>query len=350
MNVVVIGDIHVLADYYAEQISQLPWLRKPEIKKYHWYPETKEAFQEAAQKIEKTGPETSQIPSGLLADCADAQAIFTHFCPVNRAMIRGARHLQLIGTCRGGVEHISPEAKARGIPVISVVRNAEPVADFTLGLLLAEYRNIARGHHALRASQWQKGYPNSGYLGNLRDLTVGVIGFGAIGQLVARKLRALGMRVLVHDPYVSPQQRKEIDGLAWACSLTDLLQESDVVTLHVRSAQGQPPILDRQAFEQMKPGAFLINTSRAYAVEEVALIEALTNKQIAGAALDVFWEEPIPLDHPLLSLDNVTLTPHIAGDTPQAISKSPKLLVEKIVAHCRKSSVPLMKCGVSSRR
>lgn len=330
MKAIVIGDIHVDTSFFAEQVRQLPWKEPVEIVQLNWYPETKESFQEIAQTIEKNGPEGQVIPDNLLEEARDADAIFTHFCPLPKAVIDHADQLKLIATCRGGIEHVSEQATSRNIPVVNVIRNAEPVADFTLGLILAETRNIARSHHDIRMGNWHKNFSNSHATGLLRDLTVGVIGFGHIGRLVATKLINLGVSVMVYDPHVSEDEILAENLLIEPSSLEQIYKEADVLSIHLRFDKDQAPLIDRRAFQQMKTTSILVNTSRSYAIDEQALIEALTTDRIGGAALDVFWTEPIPLRHPLLELENVTLTAHLAGDTVQAVPKSPVLLMEKL--------------------
>jgi len=331
VKAVVIGDIHVSTEYFISQVKLLPWKYPVEIKGFDWYPQSKEEFQKVTNGIEKNGPENIPIPDGLMNELRDADAVFTHFCPVNKDMIEQAEKLKLIGTCRGGIEHISELASKKDIPVVNVIRNAEPVADFTLALILAETRNIARGHEEIKAGRWTKQFANTQHIDILRNLTVGVIGFGHIGKLVVQKLVSLGVNVLVHDAYYDQTLLDQNSEQVRHVSFKELLEKSDVVSIHVRMEPDAPPLINAEAIAQMKKTAVLVNTSRAYAVDEKALVNALENNLISGAALDVYWEEPLASDHPLLGLKNVTLTPHIAGDTALAIGHSPKLLVEKLI-------------------
>ncbi|WP_312470596.1 2-hydroxyacid dehydrogenase [Neobacillus sp.] len=331
MKIIIIGDIHVDVDFFAEQAVQLQWGEAPEITKVIWKQNSKEEFQYMTSIIEKNGPDSVEYPKILDQEVEDADIILTHFCPLPANLLKKAKKLRLIGTCRGGLEHIAvEEASKRNIPVINSIRNAEPVADFTIGLMYAETRNIARCHEQIKGGNWPKSFDNSSYTANLSEKKVGIIGFGNIGKLVAERLVALGVEILVYDAYMTNENIKESQPKAIPVSLDELYRESDIISVHVRFEKGMPPLINKAAFEKMKPNCTLINTSRAYAVDEDALIDALQTKKIAGAALDVFSSEPIPMGHPLLTAENVTLTSHIGGDTVAAIPMSPKVLMKNI--------------------
>lgn len=331
MKVLVIGDVYVEEDYFASQIMRLQSEEPLQIKKYRWFPKTKEEFQKVAIQIERNGPEGIPYPEGLDTEISDADAIFTHFCPISKTLVKKAKKLKFIGTCRAGTEHIAPEAADKKISVVNVVRNAESVADFTVGLLLSEFRNISRSHLLLKQGRWEKEYPNSPYTNTLSMLKIGLIGFGAIGQITAKKLLGMGAEVRVYDVFLDSKEILALNAQVLPVSLDCLLKESDIISLHVRFEKENPPIIDRDALDKMKKNCILINTSRAYAIDEEALVQALENRKISGAALDVFTEEPLPADSALLKLENVTLTPHIAGDTAQSVPLSPKLLIDKIM-------------------
>jgi D-3-phosphoglycerate dehydrogenase len=200
------------------------------------------------------------------------------------------------------------------------------VAEFTLGLMLAESRHIARSHCNLIHGRWLKAYgddPNE-----LGGKTVGIIGFGSIGRAVAVRLSGFDCRILFHDPFVS-------DGAPGAerTPLDRLLGESDFVTVHVRLTPETMHLIGREQIAQMKPSAYLINTARSEIIDQDALIEALAASRIRGAALDVFVDEPLPADSPLLSLANVTLTPHMGGATQESLARSPLMLAQNILKY-----------------
>ncbi|MBB2480315.1 2-hydroxyacid dehydrogenase [Bacillus sp. APMAM] len=330
MKAVIVGDVFVTADQFEEAIKQ--WDAPiDQVVKLSWGPNKKEEFQETILEIERSGPEAVSPPKGLLEQIVDADFLLVHFAPVSQIVLEAAQQLKVIGTCRGGMEHINLAfAKSRGIPVVNVIRNAEAVADFTIGLIYSETRNIARSHHALKEGKWVKDFPNYSYTKSVKDQIVGIVGLGNIGRIVAKNLIALGIPVIGSDPYVTSQELSEEGIEINLVSLDELFEAASIVTVHVRLSEETKGLIKENHILKMKKDSYLINTSRAEVMEEKPLCEALVNKQIAGAAIDVFWQEPIPQGHPLLLCDNVTLTPHIAGDTVDALPKSPIKLVENL--------------------
>jgi D-3-phosphoglycerate dehydrogenase len=160
---------------------------------------------------------------------------------------------------------------------------------------------------------------------------VGLIGFGAIGCLLARRLSGFDVRLLVSDPYVPAGVVQDAGGVL--VPLDELLCQSDIVSLHARLSPETQGLIGRRELAQMKPSAYLVNTARAGLIDQDALVEALQNGQIAGAALDVFWQEPLPADSPLLELDNVTLCAHLAGTTLDALHDTIDLVIEGVLAY-----------------
>jgi D-3-phosphoglycerate dehydrogenase / 2-oxoglutarate reductase len=249
-----------------------------------------------------------------------------HYCPVPAGILDAAPSLRILATCRAGLENIAaPEAAGRGILVLHVVgRTTEAVSDFAIGLLLAEARNIARAHDRLMEGAWNKAFSNSVFTPELEGKVVGIVGFGEIGRAVARKVAGFRVEILAHDPFVDDEAIRR--GGAEPATMDDLLERADFVTLHARPEPGAPPLIERSELSRMKPTAFLVNTARAALVDTDALVDALRNGEIGGAALDVHDHEPLGADHPLLSLDNVTLTPHLASSTRECSEKSPRIL------------------------
>lgn len=281
-------------------------------------------------KTETEGPEWFTPPSELLEKAAEADILITDFVAIGSKVIEAAPKLKLIGVLRSGVENVClSAARARNIPVIcSPGRVAAPVADYTVGMIIAESRNIARSSLTANHGQWIIRFSNYPYSHNLADKTVGIIGYGAIGQMVAARLRAFGCRIQAYENYIPAERVRELG--AEPVSLETLLQTSDFVTIHARLSEQTRGMLGRREFEMMKPSAFFINTARAGLIDEAALIEVLKAHKIAGAALDVFAHEPIEADNPLLSLDNVTLTPHLAGTTSNVASNSIAVILKDL--------------------
>ena len=328
MKVVVIGDALVAAETLADAVRQMNLGADIEIQTFRWYSElSKEQFQEKVLLIERNGPEVFEIPTEILTAMPEAEYLFVHLAPVSKAMIEVAEKLKMIGTCRGGLEHIHVETmKVRGIPLIHVIRNAEPVADFTLGLMLAETRNIARAHRAIMEGKWDKDFANNPYKTILSNQIVGLIGLGYIGKLVAKRLNALKVKVMAYDPYVDEEKIKQQGLEVELKSLQEIFKAAHIISLHMRVTPETTRMINKDLLSLMRPDSYLINTARADILCKEDLLEFLQNKRIAGAALDVHWLEPIAKDDPFLNLDNVTLTTHIAADTVDAIPRAPYLL------------------------
>lgn len=244
--------------------------------------------------------------------------------------------LQVIACCRADPVNIDvATATEMGIPVLRAPgRNAQAVADLTLALMLMSMRNIPQAMDILRQEGGPQGMVKMAVAffelkGNeLWDKTVGIIGLGAVGREVAKRLRGFDTRLIVHDPYV-PEDVVEGWG-ARRVDLDTLLLESDVVTVHAALTGETKGMLGRRELGMMKPIAHFINTARAELTDEEALYEALKEGKIAGAALDVFSQEPPPPDHPLLQLPNVIATPHIGGNTHEIPAHQSRIVVSDL--------------------
>lgn len=332
MKIVVIGDIVVPCDLLVEAAKKLD--QDAEVVAVEWKSETRQEFQHKAQNIEKNGPTAEKVPDEAYEQVVDAEILLTHFCPVPEDLIEAGKKLTLIGTCRGGMEHVDiAAATKKNIPVIHCIRNAEATSDFAIGLMFAETRNIARAHAALKQGEWRKEYVNSGYTTSMCEMTLGVVGLGHIGKLVAKKGAGVGMKVIAFDPYVSQEAIDEAGIPVTMVEREELFKTADVVSIHLRLTPDTEKCVNEELLNLMKPTAYLINTSRAGVVDKDALVKALQERTIGGAALDVYWEEPIPADDIILTLDNLTMTPHNAGNVVDALPKSPLLLTRTILAY-----------------
>ena len=252
---------------------------------------------------------------------------YTHF---SAAVVDACERLRLTSIWGTGTDHIDYAAtRARGITVTNTPGvNAHAVAEHTIALMLAVARRIPSMDAGVRAGEWPRGL-----LVQLEGKTFGVIGLGAIGCRVATLASAFGMTVLASTLGEDGGRSRSVG--AKHVPLEVLLRESDFVSLHLRLSDKTTRHLDRDRLALMKPSAFLINTARAGLVGREALFEALRESRIAGAGLDVFHEEPIRPDDPLLRLPNVVLTPHNAGSTAEVINRGLQQAVENIQAFLR---------------
>ena len=271
-------------------------------------------------------------PEEIVALTGDAELLVTHLAPLSAGIMAHLPELRFAAVSRGGPVNIDMgAARDRGILVVNTPgRNASAVAEFTIGAIIAETRNITRGHDALRQGNWRGDLYRADRTGReLSEMTIGVIGYGAIGTRVVRLLKAFGSRILVSDPYVQLSAADRNDGVEHV-ALDRLLAEADVVTLHPRVTPETTLMINAKTLEQMKPGATLINTARGPLVDYDALYDALASGHLAGAMLETFAVEPVPPDWPLLRLPNVTLTPHIAGSSLKTVTYAADLAAEEV--------------------
>lgn len=281
-------------------------------------------------EIELNGVDAAPTCKPLLDACADKDIIVVHVASINKEVINAAKKLKVVAVLRGGIENADIEALTeKGITLINAPwRSAHAVADFTVGMMIAENKNIARSHHLIFNGEWCKNYVNQEYIHDMRTRTVGLVGFGYIGQRVTERLTGFGSKVIVYDPYIDPKIIE--DAGCTPVSLDELLEQSDFVSAHLRLTDTTKHFFSDKEFSKMKKTAYFINTARAGLVDTDALIKALKKKEIGGAAVDVFDIEPLPKDHPFLQLNNVTLTSHIAGTSADTMRNSVEIGLEDL--------------------
>ena len=250
--------------------------------------------------------------------------------------------LVLIGCCRGDPINVAVDlATARRIPVLyAPARNADAVADLTLGYMLALARGIFPVNLLLKqgqmrfesASDYLRVYERYGGF-ELGGVTIGIVGFGAIGRAVAQRLHGFGSRVVAYDPYVAA----EVLGRCHAepAGLDELLRNADIVTVHCPDLPETQGLIGAPQIRMMKRGSYVLNLARAAIVDEDALYAALTDGQLAGAALDVFSQEPIQPDNRFVKLDNVLVSPHLGGATRDVVRHQTTMIVDGIEAYLR---------------
>src|SRR5215831_10118982 len=256
-----------------------------------------------------------QLKDGLPTAITDADALIVRSAvDVNADILRGATHLRVIGRAGVGVDNIDLEAATKaGIAVMNTPgANAVAVAEHTIGLMLALARHLCRADSTTRAGKWEKKQLQGT---ELCGKTLGIVGLGRIGLEVARRAKAFDMKVLAHDPFVSASLARE-QAIPMA-EREQVFAAADYLTLHVGLTPQTTGMINDKSLAQMKKGVRIINCARGELLDEAAVAAALTSKHLGGIALDVFTEEP-PKNSPLLAMENVIATPHIAGSTNEA--------------------------------
>jgi len=273
---------------------------------------------------------------------------------ITTRVIQAAACLKLIAISRANPVNVDlSTVNARGIPVIYTPgRNAIAAAEFTMGMILDQARHISRGDRTLRSGKYL-GEPAADLFNEnpindvvwnldgdspytrlrgieLNGRTLGLIGLGNVASRLTRLAQAFGMRVITHTPERDAQRANEL-GIK-IVDLHQLLSTSDFISVNCAVTPETKAILDEKAFAVINPSAYIINTARASIIDQAALVRALQEGRIAGAALDVYWYEPLPANHPLLNMENVTLTPHLAGSTHEVPERHSRMIVKDVLA------------------
>ena len=328
MKVLVLSDQFVKKDIVMDVLSETIGKKVPlqfDSCAFEW---PLKPFERNEEIAEYQGDENE-----VIAKIADAELLVLHAAPISELVLSAAKRLKAIAVIRGGPTNINLLAATKlGIPVFnSPGRNAVAVVEFTIGLILAELKNIARGHMNLVNKSWRYDY----YLYDkcnfeLPGKVIGLVGFGNIAYRISTILQAFGMKVIAYDPFVPSERMKEFGVMP--VSFEELLRTSDVVSVHARLTNETRHMFNKETFGKMKPTALFVNTARGGLVNYDDLFVALRDKTIACAALDVFAQEPIDMNSPLLTLDNVTLTPHIAGATKDTVHYGLRVLAEDLIS------------------
>ena len=333
LKIIAVGDMYVSNDVMEESLRKSK-LNVGEIIKLNWGANNTDEWATHQLNIERNGSEAEPYPEELDSLIEDADILLVQFCPVPKKLIDKGKNLKAILTCRGGLEHINVKAASeRNIPVINVIRNAVPVAEFTIGLMLSATRNIAQMHLGIQNGEWPKVFANSDYMSTLSNLTIGLLGMGNIGIEIAVRLKPFGAKIIAYDRYIDKERIRKNgldDCVVFKDTMEEIFSEADIVSLHLRLVPETEKIVDKRLFSLMKPTAYFINSARGGLVNQDDLIDVLKNNKIAGAALDVYEKEPIPVDSDLLKLKNITMTSHMAGTTVDAVAKCPFLLMKEV--------------------
>ncbi|AZF27068.1 D-2-hydroxyacid dehydrogenase family protein [Pseudomonas sp. R2-60-08W] len=244
----------------------------------------------------------------------------------DQALLQELPRLKLLVT--GGMRNAAIDiaaAKALGIQVCGTDSYKQAAPELTWALIMASTRNLLGEANSLRAGGWQVGLG-----GDLYGKTLGILGLGSIGQKVAQFAQVFGMRVIAWSENLTPQRAAE-SGVTWV-SKRELFEQADILTIHLVLSERSRGLVDAQALSWMKPSARLVNTARGPIVDEQALVEALSSGRLAGAALDVYSQEPLPLEHPFRLLPNVLATPHVGYVSEQNYHQFYQQMIEDIQA------------------
>ncbi|GGP09259.1 2-hydroxyacid dehydrogenase [Oceanobacillus neutriphilus] len=327
MKCLAIADLFIDKQMMKEGLASLEDLGIEIIVK-EWKHENLEALQNDNITLESKGSEAIALPEELTEGLEDYDMIITQFAPIGKKVIDQCKNLKLLGVLRAGIENVNQEyAESKGIIVLNTPgRSITSVSEFTVGMILSEIRNIARGNHKLKNGEWEKYFPNGVLAPELKESTIGLIGYGAIGQRVAELLRPFGGKILFFDDYYQGDTHDtQVD------TLEELVKQADILSMHYRLTEQTKNMINKEHFNVMKKNTVLINTARSGLINEQDLAEALQDRKIAGAAVDVFDIEPLPRDHPYNNLDSITITPHIAGSTVGNFANSPVILSKRII-------------------
>jgi len=256
---------------------------------------------------------------------------------VTAAVIERAENLKVIGRAGIGLDNVDVDAATRhGVLVVNAPQsNVLSAAEHTMALLLAQARNIPQAHAALASGSWER----EKWQGvELHGKTLGVIGLGRVGTLVAQRASAFGMRIIAYDPYVAPARAQQM-GVSLAETVAELCRRSDFITIHMPKTPETTGLVGARELEQVKPGVRIVNTARGGLIDEAALVDALKSGRVAGAGVDVFENEPVT-EHALFGLPNVVVTPHLGASTAEAQDKAGLAIAEQLLLALRGEFVP----------
>jgi len=286
--------------------------------------------------VEPFGPvgnvdEASGSTEELIAAMSGAEVAVTQLAPFTRDVFAACPDLRFVGVSRGGPVNVDLDAAtAAGVTVsFAPGRNAQAAAEYAIGLMLAAMRHINAADAELKSGVWRGDYYTYERSGmELSGEVVGLVGYGAIGRIVARVLRAFGATVLAYDPYAGAESVAADE--VTLTSLDELLERSAVVSLHARLTPETRHIIDGAALARMRPGAVLVNSARGGLLDYAPLPALLESGRLGALALDVYDVEPPPASWPLLTAPNVVLSPHLAGATKQTAARAARVIAGEV--------------------
>ena len=268
----------------------------------------------------------------VIKHIGDSEILLTDLAPITEFILNQTSNLKYIGVSRGGPVNIDIDAcKKRNITVANAPgRNSSAAAEFTVGMILSETRLITKSHSNLIKGDWKGEYYRLDTAGReLSEMTIGLIGYSHIGKLVKDLLIPFKCKIIFSDPYVELSDDDKKNNIE-KVSLDELLKLSDVVSLHARVTKETEKMIGESELKKMKKDSYLINTARGPLLDYQALEKYLLNNHLRGAALDTFDIEPLPTNSNLLKLNNVTITPHIAGASVKTVSYAADIIVQDL--------------------
>lgn len=270
-------------------------------------------------------------PKAMLPELLDAEGLIIRIGSIDRETMLAAKNLKVIGRPGVGVDDVDVEAATElGIPVvIAPGANTRSVAEHAFAFMFAAAKDMVHTDKELRKGNFNIRSSYKAF--EIYGKTLGLVGYGNIGSILAQMAASVGMKVVVYDPFVKPEVIQE-QGYQYEADLTTLLKTADVISLHVPLTPKTKHLISDAEFSIMKKNAILINCARGGIVDEVALAKALENNQIHAAATDVFSEEPVTADDPLFQYDNIIVSPHMAGQTKEAASGVATMAAEGVIA------------------
>ncbi|MDQ3962866.1 MAG: phosphoglycerate dehydrogenase [Actinomycetota bacterium] len=277
-------------------------------------------------------------PAGLTSAIGDFDALIVRSATkVTAEVLERGENLKVVGRAGIGLDNVDVDAATKqGILVVNAPQsNVLSAAEHTMALLLAQARNIPQAHSALSGGSWER----ERWQGvELHGKTLGIVGLGKVGTLVAQRASAFGMRLLAYDPYVTPARAAQM-GVTLVETVAEVCRKADFLSVHLPKTKETVGIIGARELAEIKPGARIINTARGGLIDEDALLKALRDGRIAGAAIDVFDSEPIE-SHPLFEFENVVVTPHLGASTAEAQDKAGLAIAEQVVLALRGEFVP----------
>ena len=263
----------------------------------------------------------------VIAQCADAEALIIMYAPITRRVLSQLKHCKIVARYGVGVDTVDLRAAAEFGIIVSNVPDygTQEVSDHALGMMLCLTRRLPYANSLVKSGKWDFRLMHPVHRHQVQ--TIGILGLGRIGGAMAHKTHALGMKVIAHDPFVPPER---VPGYVTLVSLEELLQQSDVLSVHCPLSEATRNLLDESRLRLMKPTAYLVNTARGSIIDEGALDRMLGEKRLAGAAMDVFSIEPGSPAHPLFKYDNFLCSPHMAWHSEESAMELKRKAAEEV--------------------